>query len=805
MSILRGGFGGGGVGFASSSHITGGVTGSPGSKVIGGVGAVSQYALIAASRIVSQSMLPAAPTTLNPLDLDPNIVLLDGNLVAKIATFDGNYHGVRGSRPGVTNSFFEVTVLDYTAGHYSTLEIGLANSSATLTPTGSNTRIAATDPVNALSLSEGGTAQGPGADSSGTGTGHSYSAGALYGVHLKASSVDVYVNGVLEHTFATLPSGDLLPLISIRHDGFQIRANFGDIPYSFAPAGALTWDGATPPTTVTLSPFYKSPDVTLSNGNLTVTEGTGFRNSSIHSEVARGAGYYYEASITVDSSFFSGDTFVGVGTAVNDTTQSGNFGLTASEHVAYDERGAMQGLDTTSGYATWGFGNGIIGVLTTATSVKFFKDGTLIRESTGGMPGNAWFPLVRVGDEVKAVTFNFGATTLAHLPAGATSWDGTQFHVDINLAAGSGTFNITGNAASMAVGDPAASGTFAITGNSAGMAVNLPALSGTFNITGRAAGMAVGLPASSGSFAITGYSTVLDVKLPASSGSFAYTGYAATLIHVAKLAAGSGSFAYTGNAAGMGVGLPAGSGAFNYTGYAAGEAVGLPAGSGTFLITGRAASMGVGLPAGSGTFAIVGGAAAESVNEPAGSGTFLFTGYSAKFAVQMPASSGTFLITGYDATLTATHAGINLAADSGTFSINGRAASLDVRASVDSGTFSISGGVVSFAANEPLASGAFAITGNAATFSRTSVAHVLAAGSGSFIIAGGDTTWRRFRRKYGTWVQPPVAPPVQVSYETLIRRNDATFRKDGQRLPEYEFSQHTFVADPATRGPYEAP
>jgi hypothetical protein len=86
MSILGGSFGGGGVGFASSSHITGGVTGSPGSKVIGGVGAVSQYALIAASRIVSQTMLPAAPTTLNPLDQDPeHRPVADGNLVAKIA------------------------------------------------------------------------------------------------------------------------------------------------------------------------------------------------------------------------------------------------------------------------------------------------------------------------------------------------------------------------------------------------------------------------------------------------------------------------------------------------------------------------------------------------------------------------------------------------------------------------------------------------------------------------------------------------------------------------------------------------
>jgi hypothetical protein len=438
---------------------------------------------------------------------------------------------------------------------------------------------------------------------------------------------------------------------------------------------------------------------------------------------------------------------------------------------------------------------------------------------------------------------------------------------NLNLAADSGTFNITGNAAGMAVQEPAASGTFAITGNAASFGVNLPALSGAFSITGFAVGPAVGEPASSGSFVINGFAAGLKVNLPANSGTFTYTGNAATLIHIAKLAAGSGTFLITGNSAGMAVGLPAGSGAFNYTGNAAAYAVGepagsgsfaitgraatlihiakLPAGSGSFAITGNAASMGVGLPAGSGTFTYTGNAASMAVGDAAASGTFLFTGYAATLIVKMPAGSGafnitgnaaadavgepagsgsfaitgraagynvqmglgsgSFAITGHDATLTATHSGISLDAGSGSFAINGRPAAMDVAVRVDSGVFSISSGVLSFQINEPLGSGAFAITGHDAAFTHTSTSHALNAGSGSFLITGGDTTWQRFRRKYGTWVQPPVAPPVQVAYETLIRRNDATFRRDGQRLPEYEFTQHTFVADPATRGPYEAP
>jgi hypothetical protein len=376
---------------------------------------------------------------------------------------------------------------------------------------------------------------------------------------------------------------------------------------------------------------------------------------------------------------------------------------------------------------------------------------------------------------------------------------------NLNLAADSGTFNITGNAAGMAVQEPAASGTFAITGNAASFGVNLPALSGAFSITGFAVGPAVGEPASSGSFAINGFAAGLKVNLPAASGTFTYTGNAATLIHIAKLAAGSGTFLITGNSAGMAVGLPALSGTFNYTGNAAAYAVGEPAGSGSFAITGRAATLIVKMPAGSGAFNITGNAAADAVGEPAGSGSFAITGRAAGYNVQMGLGSGSFAITGHDATLTATHSGISLDAGSGSFAINGRPAAMDVAVRVDSGVFSISSGVLSFQINEPLGSGAFAITGHDAAFTHTSTSHVLNAGSGSFLITGGDTTWQRFRRKYGTWVQPPVAPPVQVAYETLIRRNDATFRRDGQRLPEYEFTQHTFVADPATRGPYEAP
>lgn len=777
-----------------------------------------------------------------------------GNLTASInpagANADGRpiYATLDLTPTNAQPRYFEVTINATNTSGWS-VGVGISNQSSELTyypgrggPGGTGGEIRAAGDV-----------YGPEGDSTYgyiDGSYPGFAATAVIGVLVLGDAVRYYKNGVFYFEHKTQP-GSQFPAVSLVNPANpdSVTANFGATAFSFMPAGSTSWDGTRvstanagylygisgsfsitgnaagmnapkslaagsgsfsiindTPATV-LSSTYKGSGITLSGGNLTATSTNGSITGTVLGTKPARPGAYFE--ITINSLDTTNGQEICVGLAAIGTTLTGSkIGLDAYS-LAWSATGQM--LSGGGGYgvdnASFTVGD-VLGVqYVSDTQVKFYKNGVLqTNDLSGGIPAKGLlFPAVTCIWLNDAVTANFGATAFSYLPSGATGWDGTGTSTNVRMPAASGTFNITGRAASMAVGLPASSGTFAITGNAATLGAKLPALSASFAITGYSAGMAIGVPAGSGSFAYTGYAAGLKVNLPASSGTFTYTGNAATLIRIAKLPAGSGAFAITGNPAAMGVGLPAGSGAFNYTGYAASDAVGEPAGSGAFAITGRAASMAVGLAAGSGTFLFTGYSASYAVQMPAGSGAFSITGRPAANDVQMPLGSGSFAITGYDASLVRTIAGHDLAAGSGSFVITGNPASLAAALSVGSGSFAIVGADASFGVAVTVGSGVFTITGYDAALLRMGAHRFLAAGSGSFLIAGGDTIWRRFRPKYATWVQPITPPPVQVPYESLIRRTDPAFRKDGQRLPEYEFTTHTFEADPTQRGAYEAP
>lgn len=223
-----------------------------------------------------------------------------------------------------------------------------------------------------------------------------------------------------------------------------------------------------------------------------------------------------------------------------------------------------------------------------------------------------------------------------------------------------------------------------------------------------ASGNAYSLTASSGSFAVTGTAATLKVGrvLAASSGSFAATGAAATLRKGFTLSASSGSVQITGSAASLKIGrvLQAGSGSVAVTGTAATLSISsnktLQADSGSFSITGGAAALKISrvLPASAGSVQVNGAAASLKYNRllSASPGSFGISGTDATLTYQqvgsrtLVADAGSFATTGTDAVLKLTR---RLPVDSGTFAFTGSTATLRLARKViaDAGEFATTG------------------------------------------------------------------------------------------------------------------
>jgi hypothetical protein len=201
-------------------------------------------------------------------------------------------------------------------------------------------------------------------------------------------------------------------------------------------SGNATGAGNAAATLVDLDPFYSdgSAFLTFSNGNLTATVVTTKRNCCATSTTAhRGSATKrcFEAKIENNGEAFNGDTIIGFSTSVPDFTVDGTHIGGSADSQAYTDRGAMVGAESAVGgtYATATAGDVITAVLNTA-SCSFYKNGTLIRTTTAALPSNSpnLYPAIQVGDGLRSVTVNFGATAFAFPITGTTSWDGTQTH-----------------------------------------------------------------------------------------------------------------------------------------------------------------------------------------------------------------------------------------------------------------------------------------------------------------------------------------------------------------------------------------
>jgi hypothetical protein len=239
---------------------------------------------------------------------------------------------------------------------------------------------------------------------------------------------EFYKNGILVGTATNLPTGTLYPILSLANNTESATANFGSSPLSFLPNGMTSWDGsqigtgATGTTTsaVALSTTDKAPSVVLSNGNLTATSsGTSGAVRGVQSGVAD---RYFEVKFGTIATG-AGTPGIGVANATQALTNSypgdpNGVGWFASGYTEWPQSG------TSYNFGTFATGD-VLGVLLKASSVQFYKNGSLVGTAVT-LPAGQLYPIISLANGTDSATVNFGATPLSFLPAGAASWDGSQ-------------------------------------------------------------------------------------------------------------------------------------------------------------------------------------------------------------------------------------------------------------------------------------------------------------------------------------------------------------------------------------------
>jgi lysophospholipase L1-like esterase len=221
-------------------------------------------------------------------------------------------------------------------------------------------------------------------------------------------------------------------------------------------AGAVTWN-----------PSDKDTNVTLSNGNLTATHtGSGaFKGVRATSSGTTG---YFEYTVVVSSDPNGNDTGVGL---ANSSAPVNNWLGSDNNGIGYypDTGGAVyyNGSAVATGLGSPVAGD-VVGIeLTSTPSIKFSKNGTVVYTYTGTIPSGSLFPDVTFGAPTDSGTANFGATTMAHLPAGVTSWDGSQTGggtSSVASSAGANTASVVGQWLQAGVASSAGANTASVTG-----------------------------------------------------------------------------------------------------------------------------------------------------------------------------------------------------------------------------------------------------------------------------------------------------------------------------------------------------
>lgn len=165
---------------------------------------------------------------------------------------------------------------------------------------------------------------------------------------------------------------------------------------------------------ITWNPSDKATGITLSAGNLTATA-TVSTGVGVRATVPGAAGRYFEVTWSN-----TGNSGIGLSTSAQSlTAYPGNpnsIGFFASQYVEWPGSG-------TGNLTGTGWGNGdVIGILLGATNCSLYKNGTLIY-TVNTLPSGPLYPILWLPASGNAGTANFGATTMAFLPSGASSWN----------------------------------------------------------------------------------------------------------------------------------------------------------------------------------------------------------------------------------------------------------------------------------------------------------------------------------------------------------------------------------------------
>jgi hypothetical protein len=175
------------------------------------------------------------------------------------------------------------------------------------------------------------------------------------------------------------------------------------------------------------NPSDKNANVTLSNNNLTATLSAAVNNVAVRANKSSSAGYF---EITFSTLVTGQPAGCCVGLANLSQSLATFVGDAGSNSVGYGNTGIIlfnyTGTLIAGGLATFAASD-VLGVeLTSTPSIKFYKNGTLIYTYSGTLPTGSLFPAVSLGAQTDSETSNFGATAMSFLPAGVTSWDGSQ-------------------------------------------------------------------------------------------------------------------------------------------------------------------------------------------------------------------------------------------------------------------------------------------------------------------------------------------------------------------------------------------
>lgn len=213
----------------------------------------------------------------------------------------------------------------------------------------------------------------------------------------------------------------------------DITVNFGATPFVHSlPVSTESWDGNQENTVVELDPNADFANLTFTNNNLTVTQDNATREPAFSTKWRNTGKYAFE--VTANTNYVPGTTSASVGISrdypssvpwypgqdaiswgsfQNGDTRNNNTGSTIS-NIAFDTAGDvvmfLADIDQGDLYAV----STTTGILTTLYTGASFA-GTYIN------------PVVSLLNSPTSVTVNFGAATFVNtLPAGYTSWDGSQ-------------------------------------------------------------------------------------------------------------------------------------------------------------------------------------------------------------------------------------------------------------------------------------------------------------------------------------------------------------------------------------------